>query len=467
MNEKHYDLLIIGGGVGGYSVALRAREYGKSVAIIEANEIGGTCLNRGCIPTKTFLHIAEEIRNRFLLDKNPKMRNDEMDFPVDLEERIREKVTVLRSGLSNTLKVAGIDIFQGKALASGENTINVVKPDPLDNSDSNAYQPIRYGNLIIATGSKPLVPDGFLLGESIFTTDDAFLACNMGFNSIAIIGGGVIGTEFASIYADLGKEVTIIEPQKGLISGFSKELSGFVRVHLQRKGVKIKTSTSVIQISEEDGEVYIELSKDGVKEEILCDKSLICTGRCANIDDRLVSDLGISIFDGLIKVDQNNMTSNSVVYAVGDVCNPIQLAYTASKTGENVADYLYGQVVVNSGDIPKCIYMDVEVAQVGTIIDLDENDEFITEKYSLKSNGRAVLEGRTHGFIRMTVEKKSGVLAGVEMAAPNAVDSIQLCKLLVDKRITVSEIAEMIYPHPSYIEAIKDSARLVIRKMQR
>lgn len=465
MIEKYFDLLVIGGGMGGYSAALRAKEYGKSVAIIEADKIGGTCLNRGCIPTKAFLHIAKQVNTKNILKNNKYKQSDEPDYPEIVEQKIREKVSTLQKGLSNTLKVGGIEVFNGRAVAKGENIIGVVEPELWTKDDSNCDQLIRYGHLIIATGSKPFVPSGIMLGECVFTTDDAFSASNMEFDSIAVVGGGVIGVEFASIYADLGKEVTIIEPLNVLISGFSKEVSKFVRAYLQRKGVIIKTSTSVSHISEEDGEVYIELSNNHVAETMLCDKALICTGRCANIDETLIAKLGIIVSDGLIGIDQNNLTSNDTVYAVGDVCSSIQLAYTASREGETVVDYLYGTAVATIDHVPQCVYMDVEVAQVGFVIDCEENDDYIAEKYFLKSNGRAVLEGRTNGFIRMTAKKETGVLVGVEMITPNAVDDIQLCKVFVDKGFTVLEVAEMLYPHPSFIETIKDCARLLLKKI--
>lgn len=461
MSEKQYDLLVIGGGIGGYSAALRASKYGMKAAIVEKSRIGGTCLNRGCIPTKHFLHIAKE--KAFAIREQSELISDSKTYE-DFEYRINENVSVLQKGLSYSLDVAGVEVFYGTAVVKGDGVIAIAKPERDERSDSGHEETLRYTHLIIATGSKPFIPKGIQPGENIFTTDNAFLASNMVSDSIAVIGGGVIGAEFASIYADLGKKVTIIEAGDALVPGFSRQLSKFVRLHLQRKGVVIKILASVSHISDEDGEVYIELSGSDHKETMLCDKALICTGRIANIDETLASKLGIEVENGLICVDKHYRTSNNKVYAVGDVSSEIQLAYTASRAGEMVVDHIYGSTDMEPGFVPQCIYMDTEVAQVGIVID-DENDEYITEKYSFKANSMAVLEGKIEGFVRLTAEKRTGILTGVEMVSPCAVESIQLCKLLVDKRSSLREVSEMVFPHPSYIEAIRDSARLLLCKM--
>lgn len=479
---KTYDFLVIGGGIAGYSAALKVASE-MSVAIVEMSDMGGTCLNRGCIPTKKFRQISalydikskSNVKNKEYVKKLES--NEEKNY---IAGEIANTVNSIRTGLVESLEGAKIVIYHGKALASnGKNEI-VVK-------NESGEERIGFRQLLIATGSKPALLDicnpnynKKISSKCVFTSDSAFGEDCIAPSSILVIGGGIIGIEFAFIYSKLGVSVTVVEQKNRIATNFSEDVSRTITKMLRKRGVTIITGVRVEDIFEEDDEVIVTIENvenaDDVQNEILVDRVLVAVGRTAVFDDDLVKSLDVTCDGGKISVDKKGKTSNDRVFAAGDVCSATNLAYVASRQGEIVADNIlnYDNMPLDSetattydsfekGNIPVCIYSDPEVAQVGICEDFITDDKSYTVfKYSLKGNGMAIIKGGKEGYVKIIAETDSGVIAGVELICPEAVEIVSICKEWIDDKKTIEYVSREIFPHPSVTEALKEAAKTLM-----
>lgn len=480
--NREYDFLIIGGGAAGYSAAFKAVSQMR-VAIIEKGDIGGVCLNRGCIPTKKMRWIASRYGRNNLKTSLP-YHGEQKQLLIDdksIENGVREAVDDLRNGLVSSMRNAGIDVYYGNAHSARADNQEIIVEER-----NGSEVVLKYKWLLIAAGSQPVVPQIYnplfnskITGNSIFTSDSAFHVENVLPESILIVGGGVIGVEFASIYSDLGVKVIIIEQQDRIISKFSKDVSRTAARILRSKGVQVLTGYRVADVFEEDEEAVVTIeSAEGNtgKEEILVNKILVSVGRESVMNQGLLDDLGVKYEHKKICVNEHNETSNKQVYAAGDVCNEIQLAYVASYQGEQVAERIMN--MSSNGDsnsieagcridemvIPSCVFIDPEIVQIG--VNEDHIDKlyktYAVSKYSLKGNGMAVLQDNKNGYVKLIVEKESGIVVGAELVCPDAVEMAALCKTWIDRKITAFEIAHEVFPHPSISESLREAAKMLI-----
>ncbi|SFB94393.1 dihydrolipoyl dehydrogenase family protein [Butyrivibrio sp. YAB3001] len=466
---EKYDLIIIGGGIAGYSAALKASQA-LSVAVIEAKKIGGTCLNVGCIPTKAYRQLIMEYKNGNSFFKNDTRLFTREKLADVFEEKINCSVSGLHDGLMQALKKNSIDVYQGKAILADDKMV-VVK------NDSGEEKRLEYQFLLIATGAKPVVPSVFANEYSnVFTTDKAFVKSNLIPKSIVIVGGGIIGVEFASFLADFGATTIIIEREDHILKkSFSVEVSQTVTKILRKKGVKIYTDCEVVGIEEEDDETIVRIQKRtspirSDTEEILTDKVLLSIGREPDLDNQLIQGLSVNVRDGAIVIDEYLKTSNPKVYAAGDVCGGIQLAYTAEYQGEmaalNVMSSVMGEGKIHNGKVgmvPSCIYMNPEIASVG--VKETDPDKCFAAKYSLKGNGMAIIENSDDGYVKLIFDQHSGELVGAELVCSHAVEMISLCKEWIEMRKTANDISNSIFPHPSLTEAFKEAAILYLKEV--
>jgi dihydrolipoamide dehydrogenase len=453
-----YDLLIIGAGPGGYEAAFYAQELGMNVAVVEKDRVGGTCLNRGCIPTKALMHSSDVYREA--------AHGAEVGVEVTglksnrkrIGERKDEVLDTLRGGITGLLNKKKIDLIEGEACITGEHTVMVGDVE------------YTAENIMVATGSKPFMPPipGYDLPGVIDSTD----LIDMGGEEIpefVIIGGGVIGIEFATIYADLGDHVTVIEGMDRLLPVIDKEIGRSIKMTLEKKGVDVHVSSPVQKI-EKDGDKLVVTLKNKKDEEIQvkADKVLMCVGRRPNTAGVFSKELlekypDLQDAKGFIKVDDKYATPVPGVYAIGDCIGGIQLAHVASAEGRNAVAMINGcKATINMGTVPSCIYTDPEIAVVGMTADeaKEAGIEVVTKKYPMSANGKTIIAGLDRGFVKLVARADDHVLVGAHLLCGRASDLIGELSVAIGRGMMLEEVANIIHPHPSFAEAIMEAARL-------
>jgi dihydrolipoamide dehydrogenase len=453
-----YDLLIIGAGPGGYEAAFYAQELGMNVAVVEKDRVGGTCLNRGCIPTKALMHSSDVYREA--------AHGAEVGVEVTglksnrkrIGERKDEVLDTLRGGITGLLNKKKIDLIEGEACITGEHMVKV-------GDDEYTAE-----NIMVATGSRPFMPPipGYDLPGVIDSTD----LIEMGGEEIpefVIIGGGVIGIEFATIYADLGDHVTVIEGMDRLLPVIDKEIGRSIKMTLEKKGVDVHVSSPVQKI-EKDGDKLVVTLKNKKDEEIQvrADKVLMCVGRRPNTagvfsEELLAKYPDLQDSKGFIKVDDRYATPVPGVYAIGDCIGGIQLAHVASAEGRNAVAMINGcKATINMGTVPSCIYTDPEIAVVGMTADeaKEAGIEVVTKKYPMSANGKTIIAGLDRGFVKLVARADDHVLVGAHLLCGRASDLIGELSVAIGRGMMLEEVANIIHPHPSFAEAIMEAARL-------
>ncbi len=360
--EKRYDLAVIGAGPAGYEAAAFAGRLGKRTAIIEFGELGGTCLNKGCIPTKALLHasgIYRDARNAAGLGV---MVADACYDIEGMHRRKDEVVAKLRRGVEHLLKNDNIDIYIGKATVNSPGIVGV--------SNAGEYQEIFADRILLATGGKPAMLgfDGSEL-PGVMTSDELIGQCGRSFSSLVIIGGGVIGLEFASIYANLGSEVTVIEALDRILPTMDPEISQAVAAIMKRRGIRICTSAKLEKI-EDVGRLRCSFSEKTRQAAVEADGVLVAAGRKPNIDGLFGLGIEPEMSGGCIKVDDNYKTCIDGIYAVGDVIGGLQLAHLASAQGTAAVAGMFGEKAgIDFSAVPSCVYTEPEIASVGLTLD--------------------------------------------------------------------------------------------------
>ena len=444
----NYDYLVIGAGPGGYTSAIRAAQNGLSVALVESQHVGGTCLNVGCIPTKCLLHEAEIFANAKSYLEN---------ISADASRIYGNKnavITKLRSGIEGLLKANKIDLISGDAKFVSGKEVEV-------NGEI-----IKANNIAVATGSKPLKP-GFL--AECLTSDDILKNNLPIFKSVCIIGGGVIGVELATFYKKTGAEVTIIELAENIIPTFSTDCAKYLALALRKLGVKINLAARVESVSKDEfGYTVNYVSKD--KSLSVTAETAICAiGRKPNTENLGLENTSIQTERGFIMVDKDYKTSQEGVYAFGDVAyGSIQLAHFAEAAGVYVADLLTNPHKKNLTVVPACIYTSPEVAMVGITEEKAKalGIEIEVGKVITGANSKSVVLGEERGFFKVITEKATGKIIGAEIIAAQATEIIGGISALISSGNTREEIKRVIFPHPTvseaFFEAIEDSENKAI-----
>lgn len=446
-----YDLIVIGGGPGGYVAAIKAAQLGGKVAVIEKEKLGGVCLNWGCIPTKTLLKTAKLYEDILRGEEFGIVGIDDADIKVDwnlLSKRKDQVVKKLVSGIYTLFKKNKIDLYEGMGKVIDKNNVEV-------NGEI-----VTGKNLIIATGAKDNLPpidglDTALESGKIINSKGALQLEEIP-KDLVIIGGGAIAVEFATIFNSIGSNVTLIQRSSHILSSTEKEMATTLQKHLIRKGINIVTDTKLKSIRE-DG-VIIE--HKGEEKVFKGDKYLISLGLKPQLKGIENLDLELDS-KGFVKTNERMETNIEGVYAIGDLNGKFALAHVASAEGIVAAENIMGKdSTMNYNIVPSCIYTFPELASVGlTEEEAKEKGYDITvSKFPLAANGKALAEGETLGFAKIIADNEYGEVIGVHIMASNATDMISEAIVAMQLESTVYDIAKAIHPHPTLSETVMEAA---------
>lgn len=453
-----YDVIVVGGGPGGYVAAIRAAKEGKKTALIEADELGGTCLNRGCIPSKTWLKHAETIEQiekaqSWGIVTNP----PQFDF-AKMVKRKDQVIQTLRQGVQSLLRAGKIDVHKGFGKVYPGKKVIVEK--------ENSQLELSAKNIIIATGSHPIVPPISGIDSINYHTTDTIFQIEEIPESLVIVGGGVIGVEFANIFSSLRTDVTIIELGDRLIPTEDEMASKELLKALKKKGVKVLLNHQVEKFQQNNAQIKIHsVNKRGDQTVVDADEVLIAIGRAPNVE--AVKELQLAMNDRFIKVNDYLETSERGVFAVGDVIGNVQLAHVASSEGLTaVANLDAPTVKMDYKVIPRCIYTSPQVASTGlTETELKEkNIPYKVHTFQFSANGIALASGETDGFSKVLIDEKFGEILGVIMVGSHVTEMISQASAFMYLEGTVDELATMVQPHPSLSEALMESANVLLDK---
>lgn len=449
-----FDAVVVGGGPGGYECAIRLSQNGLKTALVEARKddgLGGTCLNRGCIPTKTLLHSSELYVEAKKEAKQYGISVGEVSFDYTKFKQRKESVSnTLRNGIAGLLKSHGVTVIYERAKLADAHTL------ALSNGES-----IEAEKIILATGSEPArIPiPGIDLPNVLDST--GLLELDYCPEQIVIVGGGVIGIEFATHFSNLGSQVTILEMLDGILMPFDQDISGGIRSKLEKNGVQIVTGVRVTSI-EEGLTVHYE-AKDGTQNAVSGEVVLMAGGRRPNSANLGLETVGIRMTRrGHVETDGLCRTNIPWIYAIGDLNGKRELAHVASAQGLQVAAHAAGLPckAVNLDHIPSCLYTSPEAAMVG----LTEAEarktgrEIEISTFGLAGNGKAMVMGQNEGLVKLIFDKTTRELIGAHLLAPRATDIISEIVSLVSAEGTIDELAEAIHPHPTVSEAVMEAA---------
>lgn len=443
------NLIIIGGGPGGYVAAIRAAQLGFKVTVIEKDKIGGTCLNRGCIPTKALYKNAEALNS---------LRNAD-EFGIELNgfnfdmKRVRARkddiVDKMRAGTEQLLKGNKIQIIKGEASFLDRNTLEVL-------TDEGEIRQLKADRIIIATGSIPSVmPEPGMDLARVITSNEAL---NLDYvpKKMVVYGGGVVGVEFACIFASFGTEVTIIKYRPRLIRSLDEELSKRLAFFFRKKKIQFDTGVKIKEVVEvEDGIKIITDTDKGIKE-YSCDLLLNAAGRSPNIAGLNLASAGVDYDAKGIKVNENYETSAPGIYAIGDVIGGQMLAHVASEEGKICVEKINGSCAsINYHAVPSCVFSFPEVATVGLTEEQvkEKNIDYLIGKSIFAANGKAMTLGETDGFIKIIADRSTHKILGVHIIGPHASDLIPQGTLAIQHGLTIEQIGKTIHAHPTLAEA--------------
>jgi dihydrolipoamide dehydrogenase len=447
-------VIVLGGGVGGYPAALRAARMGADVTLIEKDKLGGVCLNRGCIPTKVFLHTAslyEEVKRAELFGlATGKLK---VDYPGVLARK-NAVVQQLTAGVTTLLKAKKIRIIKGTAAFTDANTVKVAESGDVVAGDK----------FIITTGSVPVQLS--LKGSeqvSLLTSDDLLNLESLP-ASLLVIGGGYIGVELGQFYSRLGVKVTIVEMLNRIIATEDEEISRALEASLVKEGITVLTRTSVEKVEKSGNNKKVTLAAPDGTKEIQVDEVAQSVGRKPQVAELNLDEIGLRTEKGRIIVNDRMQTNVPHIYAAGDVIGGIMLAHVAMVEGECAARNALGVPgSVKERAVPRCIYTSPEVGCVGLSEEAASKERGAVQvsRFPIRAIGKAVLMDQTDGMVKIVADKKHGEILGVHIIGPHATELVAEAVLAMELEVTVEELAHTIHPHPTLSEGIGEAAMLL------
>ncbi|MEG0254715.1 MAG: dihydrolipoyl dehydrogenase [Vagococcus sp.] len=455
------DLLILGGGTGGYVAAIRAAQSGLSVTIVEKYKLGGTCLHKGCIPTKALLRSAEvydTIKEAEMFGIEGQ-NNHVVNFKK-IQERKQSIIDQLHSGVEGLCKKNKIKVLEGEGAILGPSIFSPVSGAVAVtfNDKSKEEEIIVPKNVIIATGSTPRTLPNLPLDEKDILSSDGMLQLEELPESIVIVGGGVIGVEWASLLNSLGVEVTIVEFLDRLLINESAKISRELKKSLTKKGIKVLLSSKVESAEVKDSGV--EVSIEG-QDKLTVDKVMVAIGRAPKVEGIGLQNTSVKYEPKGIQVNEFYQTTESHIYAIGDCIDTMQLAHVAMKEGELAVAHMVGEDVepLNYTNVPRGVYTNPEVASVGYVKEtVPEGKKVKIGTFNFAGNGKALVYGGNEGFIEVIRDLETDDLLGVSIIGPHATDLISEASTSIYLDATPLEIGEAIHPHPTLTEVLQEAA---------
>ena len=460
----NFDLVVIGGGPGGYVCAIRAAQLGLKTACVESRgALGGTCLNVGCIPSKSLLNLSENFQKA---KKDFNQQGIEIDgVKLNIEKMMSNKnksVQVLTKGVEFLFKKNKVTYLKGKGVLFSKNDIVVY-----ENNKKNSY---KAKNIVIATGSAVASLPSIEIDEKNIISSTGALSLNKVPGKLAVIGGGYIGLEMGSVWSRLGSEVTVIEYLEYITPGMDREISNEFKKILIKQGIKFKMGSKVNSVKSSSDGVSINCTdiKNSKEETLKFDKVLVSVGRKPYTEGLNLNKVGVKKDNkGRIEVNEKLQTSIKNIYAIGDVIKGPMLAHKAEEEGIAVAEILAGQAGhVNYDVIPGVIYTSPEVATVGKTEEQlkDENKSYKVGKFPFLANSRAKVNNETDGFVKILADSKTDKVLGVHIIGPHCGDMIAEMALAMEFGASAEDIARTCHAHPTHTEAIKEAALAVDKR---
>ena len=449
--SEHYQIAVVGAGPGGYIAALKAAQLGAKVAIVEKHHLGGTCLNYGCIPSKALLASAELMHKMAGANSLGVSIDGKVTFDWPAIQKRKDKVLMkLRGGVKGLFTSRNVKLYTGKAVLDGPGKVNVTDA-------KGGVESFTADKFILATGSVPSRIPGWPIDPEVVCTSDEALHWNELPKRLLIVGGGVIGCEFACMMHEYGVEVTIVELLDGLLPEMEAQLGQALEGVFTKRGMKIYTGVGVESIEAKKGEIQAVISGGNT---LVVDKVLVATGRRANTQDIGLESIGIETDRGFIRVNDKMETAVANYYCIGDANGKCLLAHAASAQGETAVKNALGADKECVLPVPGAVYTFPEIASVGmTSKQADEQGIPITVgEFPIGHLGKAMAVGEDFGFVRVVRHLEDETLLGVHIIGHNATEIIESATAMLSLKASTKELAEMIFAHPTISEAVKEAA---------
>lgn len=440
---KNFDIIIIGSGPGGYVAAIRAAQLGAKVAVVEKDEVGGTCLNWGCIPAKSLINSVETSCGLINFSQISQSKN--------------EVVKKLRSGIENLFKARKIELIKGFGRLSGKNNVE------LTNLNGNITEQLEAKNIIIASGSRPLELPNLKFDQQVVISSNEIINIDKPPASLIIVGGGVIGVEFGNLFLHLGTKVTIVEMMTTILPGIDKEIAKKLEIIMKKKGINILTATKVENAKTGPDSVTVNLSNGS---SLGAEKVLVSVGRWLNSENLGLEKLGLQTEKNRIPVNEYLQTPVDNIYAIGDVIGGLLLAHVASYEGVLAVENILGEKrAVDYRVVPNAIFTQPEIGTVGlSEEEAQKTGEIKIGRFPFTALGRAQVINKTEGLVKIIIDAKTEKILGASILGPGATEMIATISVAMQLGATSKQLEQTIFAHPTLSEAIKEASQSLYKR---